>query len=204
MAGVFSEIITTGVRSGQIPSRTNDAREWYRNTARDYGNTTGRINERRFVNSDPGRLKVEPRPGNMYMYLYDPKTKDTLPYYDRFPLIFPFRIESDRFWGINFHYLPLPYRAMLMDQLYDTANNRRYDESTKLRINYQILNSASKFRYFKPCVKQYLFSQMQSKFVYIYPSEWDIALFLPLERFSKASKTEVWAQTRKQVMSNGR
>jgi len=29
-------------------------------------------------------------PGGMYMFLYDPKTKAKLPYFDRFPLIFPF------------------------------------------------------------------------------------------------------------------
>ena len=89
-----------------------------------------------------------------------------------------------------------------MDSLYDVTSNNRYDETTKLRINYQILNSASKFRYFKPCIKQYLFNQMQSKFVYVYPSEWDIALFLPLERFTKASKSQVWAETRKLVSEN--
>jgi hypothetical protein len=136
------------------------------------------------------------------MYLYDPKTKDDLPYYDRFPLIFPFRVESDRFWGINLHYLPLPFRAKLMDALYDIANNKRYDETTKLRLSYQVLNSASKFKYFRPCVKQYLFNRMQSKFVYVYPSEWDIALFLPLERFEKASKVQVWAQSKKQISEN--
>jgi hypothetical protein len=135
----------------------------------------------------------------MYMYIYDPKFKDTLPFYDRFPLIFPFKVEADRFWGINFHYLPPPLRAKLMDSLYDVANNQRYDETTKLKINYQILNSASKFRYFKPCIKQYLFTQMKSKFVYIYPSEWDIALFLPAERFTKASKAQVWTESRKSV-----
>jgi hypothetical protein len=91
---------------------------------------------------------------------------------------------------------------MLMDNLYDVASNKRYDETTKLRISYQVLNSASKFRYFKPCIKQYLFNQMQSKFVYVYPSEWDIALFLPLERFSKASKSQVWSATRKLVSEN--
>lgn len=202
MAGVFDEILTSGVRSGQVPARTNQAREWYRDRAQEYGRTSPRINEKRFVNSDMGRLRVQAKPGHMYMYLYDPKTKDTLPYYDRFPLIFPFRVESDRFWGINLHYLPLPYRALLMDGLYDITSNSRYDETTKLRMNYQVLNSASKFRYFKPCVKQYLFNQMQSKFVYIYPSEWDIALFLPLERFTKGTKTQVWADSKKLISEN--
>jgi hypothetical protein len=196
MTGVFSEIITRGVRSGQIPARTSAARDWYRNTASDY---SARINEKRFVNGEPGRLTNVPRPGHMYMYIYDPKTKDQLPYYDKFPLIFPFAVEADRFWGINLHYLPPPYRAKLMDELYKVSNNDRYDESTRLKINYQILSSASRFRYFKPCVKQYLFSHMKSKFVYIYPSEWDIALFLPTERFAKASKSTVWSDSRKLI-----
>lgn len=198
MTGIFSEIITKGVRSGQIPARTQTAREWYRATA---AGETARVNENRFVNGEPGRLTTVPTAGNMYMYLYDPKTKNTLPYYDRFPLIFPFKVESDRFWGINLHYLPPPYRAKLMDELYKVTSNKRYDESTRLRINYQILNSASRFRYFKPCVKQYLYTKMKSKFVYVYPSEWDIALFLPTERFSKASKNVVWSDSREMIGS---
>lgn len=197
MAGVFDEIITKGVRSGQIPARTQAARDWYRSTAQTWGNTNSRVNENRFIRQEPSRLTNEARPGSMYMYLYDAKHKDTLPFFDRFPLIFPFKVESDRFWGINLHYLPLPMRAQLMDALYDIRTNSKYDETTKLRISYQTLSSASKFRMFKPCVKQYLFSQMQSKFVYIYPSEWDVALFLPFERFSKATKTQVWAQSKK-------
>lgn len=198
MPGIFDEIITKGVRQGQIPARTQDARNWYRNIASNYG----RINEKRFVQGEVDRMKITAKPGNMYMYLYNPKWKEELPYYDRFPVIFPFRVESDRFWGINLHYLPIPLRAKLMDSLYDITNNNRFDESTKLRMSYQILNSASKFRYFKPCIKQYLFSNLVSKFIYIYPSEWDIAIFLPLERFEKANKQQVWSITRKQVSEN--
>jgi hypothetical protein len=114
-------------------------------------------------------------------------------------MVFPFRVESDRFWGINLHYLPLPFRAKLMDALYQTRTNSRYDETTRLRISYNILNSAAKYRFFKPCVKQYLYSQMKSQFFYIEPEEWDVALFLPLERFQKASKTQVFADSRKLV-----
>lgn len=198
MTGIFSEIITKGVRSGQIPARTTSAREWYRNTAKEMGGR-GRINEKRFVNQEAERLTTMPRVGSMYMFMYDAKTKDDLPFWDRFPLIFPFRVESGRFWGINLHYLPLPYRAKLMDGLYELSSNSRYDETTKLRMSYDILKSASNMRYFKPCVKQYLVSQTKSKFVYIYPSEWDIAIFLPLERFEKASKTQVWAHSKKMI-----
>ena len=195
MAGVFDTIITQGVRAGQIPARTDKARNWYRDTARSYK----RINERSMIREGGDRVTSTIKPGSMYMFMYDPKYKDTLPFYDRFPLIFPFRVESDRFWGINLHYIPLTYRAVLMDSLYGLANNARYDESTKLVMSYQTLNRAAKFRYFKPCVKQYLTNQLTSRFIYIYPSEWDIALMLPVERFSKASKTQVWSDSKKRI-----
>jgi len=198
MANIFDELITKGIRAGKVPARTEEARKWYREIA----SKQGRINERQLINSDSDRITKVIKPGAMYMYLYDPKHKDTLPYYDRAPLIFPFKIERGRFWGINLHYLPLELRAKLMDALYGTRINSRYDESTRLRISYQTLNSAAKFRYFEPCVKQYLFNHMQSKFMYIFSSEWDIALWLPTERFAKASKTQVWADSKKKVLSN--
>ena len=192
MATIFDTIITQGVRAGQIPARTDQARAWYRDTAKQFGKT---INEKSLMNKDRTRLVNRIRPGSMYMFQYDPKYKETLPYYDRFPLIFPFRVEGDRFWGINLHYLPHKIRAQLMDSLYDLVNNQRYDETTRIQGTFELLNRAARSRWIKPCVKQYLFSQMNSRIMYVYPSEWDIALFLPLERFSKATKTQVWAQS---------
>lgn len=193
MAIVFDEILTKGVRAGQIPARESKARDWYRDTAKSYT----RINENRLMRSDAQRLTARPLIGQMYLYSYEAKHAQTLPYYDRFPLVFPFKKVKGGFYGINLHYLPLQYRAKLMDALYDVASNSRYDESTKLNISYKILDSASRFRYFKPCVKRYLTSQLRSKFLYIYPSEWDIALFLPLERFQGASKSTVFADSRR-------
>jgi hypothetical protein len=196
MATLFDEILTKGVRAGQIPAREQKARDWYRDTASQYR----RLNERQFMR-DTERLTQRPLIGSMYMYYYDAKHKDTLPYYDRFPLIFPIRKVKGGFYGLNMHYLPLMYRAQLMDALYDVANNRKYDETTRLKLSYEILEKASKFRFFRPCVKRYLTSQMRSRFLYVYPSEWDIALFLPLERFVGARKTTVFADSRKAIRS---
>ena len=196
MATIFDTIITQGVRAGQIPARTDQARSWYRDTAKQFGKN---INEKSLLNKDKTRLVTKIKPGSMYMFMYDPKFKDTLPYYDRFPMIFPFRVEGDRFWGINLHYLPHRVRAQLMDSLYDLVNNQRYDETTRIQGTFELLNRAARSRWIKPCVKQYLFSQMNSRFMYVYPSEWDIALFLPLERFSKATKSQVWADSKKSM-----
>ena len=197
MAVLFDEILTQGVRSGQIPAQTNKARNWYRNAAKTYGS----VKDGQFFgkSSDKDRMASRPMIGGMYMYEYMAKGRKSLPYYDRMPLIFPFKMVKGGFYGLNMHYLPLPLRAKLMDALYETTNNKAYDETTKLKINYQILTKASKFEPFKPCVKRYLTSQVQSRFMYVYPSEWDIALFLPTERFTGATKSQVWAQSKKKI-----
>ena len=197
MAVLFDEILTKGVRSGQIPAQTNKARNWYRNAAKTYGS----VKDGQFFGKkgDKDRMASRPMIGGMYMYEYMAKGRKTLPYYDRLPLIFPFKMVKGGFYGLNMHYLPLPLRAKLMDALYETTNNKAYDETTKLKINYQILTKASKFEPFKPCVKRYLTSQVQSRFMYVYPSEWDIALFLPTERFTGATKSQVWAQSKKKI-----
>lgn len=138
------------------------------------------------------RLTRQLEIGQMYLFVYDPKLKKELPYYDRFPLIFPFHIVEGGFYGINMHYLPYQLRARLMDQLYSIANNNLNDASTRLMLSYKVLTSASKFRFFQPCVKHYLNSHVKSRFLAIPANMWDKVLFLPLERFAKASKQKVF------------
>ena len=194
MALVFDDLLTKGVRAGEIPARTSSARDWYRDQAKGTRSATPEK-----IVRDKARLTNKTMIGRMYHFYYDPKHKKTLPYYDRFPLIFPFKRVKGGFLGINLHYLPLPLRAKLMDGLYSLANNRNYDEKTKLKISYDILNGASKYKYFKPCIKHYLTPHIRSRFVEIYSSEWDIALFLPTERFVGASKSSVYSDSRKKI-----
>jgi hypothetical protein len=192
-AKLFDDLLLKGIRSGQVPARTQTARDWYRNQAKQ----SKVVNETDLLRQSTDRLESRFRIGNMYHFIYDPKHKATLPYYDRFPLIFPINRAKGGFLGINFHYLPLPLRAKLMDALYDIASNERYDESTKLNISYKTLAGVSKYREFAPTVKHYLSSQVRSRMLYIAPSEWDIALFLPTARFEGATKTQVWEDSRK-------
>ena len=196
MAIIFDEMLLKGIRAGQMPARTDASRTWYRNMAK---NDYKKINEAQLMKSDVGRLTMRPKLGHMYLYYYDAKHKETLPYFDRLPLVFPIKKTKDGFLGINLHYLPLNLRAKLMDALYDVINNDKYDDTTKLKLSYEILNSASKFKYFKPCIKRYLTAQMRSRFLHIHPTEWDMALFLPLERFDGATKQSVWKDSKKLI-----
>lgn len=198
-AKIFDDILAKGIKQGKVPARTDAAREWYRNQAKSVsksGSKTGVTGEN-VIKQSRSEAVNKVRLGNMYLFEYDAKHKDTLPYYDRFPLIFPINMAKGGFLGINMHYLPPMLRAKLMDELYTVLNNKNFDETTRVRVSYNVLNSASKFRAFKPCIKHYLTSQLRSRFIYISPAEWDIALFLPTAQFVGASKQKVYADSRK-------
>jgi hypothetical protein len=86
-----------------------------------------------------------------------------------------------------------------MDALYDTVSNNRYDDSTRLRLSYNILKGASKYKAYKPTIKKYLGSHVRSRFIEIKPVEWDIALFLPIQSFKKASSATVYSDAMKRM-----
>lgn len=191
MASIFDDILARGVRAGEVPARTQGSRDWFRDQA---GSTKTNPNA---LGKDTSRLKNRATIGKMYMFFYDPKNKKTLPYYDRFPLIFKIENVPGGFTGINLHYLPYKLRAKLMDALYELSTNERYDERTKLELSYDVLKSASKYKYFKPTFKKYLNAHVRSRFIEVNSAEWDIALFLPVERFEGMSKQQVWKESRK-------
>lgn len=196
VAKVFDDILLRGIRSGQVPARTESARQWYRDQAKQVRKSE--VQEMQLIRQmGTERYENRFRLGHMYMFLYDPKHKETLPYYDRFPLIFPINRAKGGFLGINMHYLPLQLRAKLMDALYDNVTNDRFDETTRLRASYNTLNAASKFKEFRPTVKHYLNNHIRSRLVYVNPTEWDIALFLPTARFVGATQNQVWQDSRK-------
>jgi hypothetical protein len=130
--------------------------------------------------------------GRMIMFSYDPKLKAKLPYYDAYPLVFPIQLYSDGFLGINLHYLPPAYRARLLDALYDNINSEKINDKTKLNISYNILNSASRFKYFKPCVKRYLYNHVKSRYYLVSINEWNKTVLLPTQRFVGASEDKIY------------
>ena len=133
--------------------------------------------------------------GGLYFFLYDPKGKADLPYYDRFPLVIPLKRTSDGFIGLNIHYLPLRYRINFLKKLLPFAIYNDEDEIKRLRITYPMLDSSSKYKEFRPCIKQYLYSHVKSRILSVEHNEWDIAVFLPIQQFKKAKPQEVWQES---------
>ena len=190
MAKLLDRIKTSLAKEGLTP-RTNASRAWLRAKVRDLKPTSSALMR------DRERLKGTSMIGKMYFYFYDPKTKDSMPYYDRFPLVIPIEKYNDGFLGLNLHYIHPKHRMILLDKLSDTMSNDTYDEKTKLKINYRYLAAASRIFEANPCIKRYLFTQIESRFLEITADEWDIAAMLPLESFVGATTSKVYADSRK-------
>lgn len=156
-----------------------------------------RITARKTIYEDPDALQTRIVPGNLYLYMYDPKTKDTLPYYDMFPLVFPYARTKDGFIGLNMHYLPYDLRLNLLDRLMKYASNTRLNEHTKIKYSWQLIKDASGFQAARPCIKQYLSGHVRSPFRKIESSSWATAMLLPVEKFVGATNAEVWKDSRK-------
>lgn len=199
---IFQTISDEGKAAG-VEAGTEEARDWYRDKAQSIRQVNTKRELRRRKDGE-GRARavnklVDLDIGRMYMFFYDPKFKEELPYYDQFPLIFVLDKYKDGFLGMNLHYLPPVFRARLMDRLYSIERNDQVRESKKLRLNYGLLNNAAKYKYFRPTVKRYLFSQVRSRYLWIPYEEWDIALMLPTQRFRKAKQNVVWKDSKNKI-----
>ena len=194
MASLFSKIHSQAESAGIVP-RSKQSTKWFLSKISDMTN----ISSSRVLSDSLLEARKKPLVGRMFMFLYDPKGKETLPHYDRFPLILMVGPAEKGFYGLNLHYLPPRQRAIFFDRLMEYTNNKKYDETTRFRITYSMLSSAAKLRAFQACFKHYLFEHVDSKTVEVLPSEWEIALFLPSDKFVKEKNNSVWQKTRKLI-----
>jgi len=184
---VPSKYIQSVVKAAQGRPKSTD---WYRDKIREFG-TPKALDLIR-----DGKQATNPFFGRLNMFFYDPKLKKTLPYYDRFPLVLPLEKYNDGFLGINFHYLPIPLRVRLLDNMVDFSNNTKFDESTKLNVSY---NAIKRIRLVKPTIKRYLAGKVKSRFRRIDADEFIVATLLPVARFTKASASVVYRDSRKML-----
>lgn len=123
-------------------------------------------------------------PGQMYLYFYHPVGIDTLPYYDTFPLVLPFSEDATTFTGLNFHYLPVKLRVMLLNKLMDFATDKKVDEKTRLRFQWQFVKGISRYQGVESAVKKYRKDHVASQFLFVPATQWFNAVMLPVERFN--------------------
>lgn len=194
MSNLFQTLELAAFKKGITP-RSKESRAWFRKKA----GALGKVDRNQIMNEPEMKLTGKQFPGGMFMFFYDPKTKDTLPYYDSFPLTIIVGPAPGGFTGLNLHYLPMVLRAKLLDGLLDVASDKKYNENTRFNLSYSMLKKASSMKYFKPCFKRYLMSNVRSRFAIVPAPEWEVATFLPTQDFQKSSKSSVWADSRRMI-----
>ena len=196
MASLLDKV-QDAVRTGTVGAEVKRSAQWFQDkikglkgTLRNQFSSTNAPKFYREAENKIDRkvLKLRANFGDLFAYYYDPKHRQTLPYYDSFPLVMLIKAEKETFLGLNFHYLPPKLRAILLDRVSAKIGNAipRWDKLVKIP---QI----------EPCVKRYRFDHIMRKVIPIKEDEQEIAIFLPLERFRKASKSKVWADSRKRI-----
>lgn len=182
-------------RRNNIKPRTKESATWFRKQIQ----ALGTPNRNKLLKDSDLTKKSRLASGQMGMFFYDPKHRDSLPFYDAFPLIIVVGPAPKGFYGLNLHYLPPYLRAKLLDALMDTTTNKKFNENTRMKVTYQMLSSISKFKEFAPCFKRYLYSHVQSSYAMVDAEDWELAIYLKTEQFRKANARKVWADSRSRI-----
>lgn len=196
MSNLFQKVEQDAFRAGINP-RTEQSREWFRRKLQQMR----RVNRNSLMKDEQLQLvnKSQPMIGSMNMFFYDAKHKDKLPYYDKFPLTIIIGPAKGGFMGLNLHYLPPVLRARMLDNLMDITNNKKYDESTKFEISYKVLTATAKMKFYKPCLKHYLYPNVKSRLARVAAPEWEIATFLPTADWQGSSSNKVYSDSRRMM-----
>ena len=160
------------------------------------------------------KVTVRPNFGMMNLFYYRPKGAEKLPYYDVFPLVIPLgRRLNNGFVGINFHYLSVPQRWLLLERLSMFQVPSELDafdtEEGAGDVMALFWSKIRRKRGVRPIVRRYLTKYIQSRFLKIELSEMLIALAIPMERFytgkwggkKRMVPEKVFRQTRREMLS---
>jgi len=142
----------------------------------------------------------KPATGRLYTFVYDAKYKDTLPYWDRYPLIIFLGSGKSKagnivYYGLNLHYAPPKARQEFLEELlkrgYGTTD--RLSNKTRFKINWSNVKS---MRGADQLIKAYLPTHTKSPLAEIAPKDWAKAVWLPTQVFMSKGKAysskQVW------------
>ena len=184
----------------QIRTASGDQRrsaQWYQDQVKSLVGTSYAAT--RFQQDYSENMTGRMLPGRMYLINYsNPITKDKLPYYDMFPLILPFNIESSYVTAINFHYLHPTSRVILLEKL-SRFKIGDTDIQTRIRADWGILSNFARFREVRPSVKRYAKSRIKGKYLFIQPDDWTTAAVMPTESFRGSSKQQVFLDSNRKM-----
>ena len=167
-----------------VKAKSKDAMSWFRDIVKKTRYAIpGKVGRKELMGDRNIGEVLTPEIGKMYLFQYDAKYKKILPYWDRFPLIFPFDYATDGFYGINLHYLPVDARISLMTALIEAqGTSGDLDAKYSMKLSYNVIKS---FKPAQECIKRYInkAAHRKSPFYGIAGNDWSYAAALPLQKF---------------------
>ena len=163
---------------------------WYKNAVQSIGQ---KISASKLMAQ--GTLTARPNLGLLNLFFYDPKYKETLPYYDTFPLVLPLEGIKGGFSGLNFHYLPPLLRLRLLENMQRYATSKKID-TARFDVSWARVKNIPLV---KPTIKKYLYKHVRSSFLRIDLSQAAIACYLPVQQFQKRPAASVYAASRRSI-----
>ncbi|WVX87484.1 DNA end protector [Vibrio phage EniLVp02] len=118
--------------------------------------------------------------GKIYMFGYDAKYKDKLPYWDRYPLVVCIGVSGKHMLGLNLHYIPPAARAKFLENLLRYANTKLISNNTRLRIDWSKVKA---FRGAHHMIKMYLASHVRMGMMEVNPRDWHNVIWLQTQQF---------------------
>ena len=190
MSGLFEEY--DNLLPAEFEQKTEESLDWFRKNLR-----TIRLRQDEVARTQGETVRVSSmRIGEMFMYMYDAKYKDTLPWFDRFPCVILLEKSPKHFLGLNLHYIAPRFRARFLEELYALSTDDELEEGARFKLTYELLIAISELKYGIPCVKKYLWSHIDSRIQRVLPEHWDVVAMLPLQQFNTNANT-VYADSKR-------
>lgn len=127
-----------------------------------------------------------PQVGKMYMFGYDAKYKDTLPYWDMYPLIICIGVSPTHMLGLNLHYIPPRVREPFLLELMKFASTKNLSNKTKLKINW---NKVKGMKGAEHMIKMYIGNNIRLGLMEVPPKDWHNAINLRTQKFVSKGKS---------------
>lgn len=180
------------------------SRDWLKAKAKTASkeNTLRRNKRKDKLLGDESRIANNIEAGKLYLFTYDAKLKEELPYWDKSPLTIMFDVSVEGYYmGLNFHYLPPILRAKLLDAILDLPTYKT--EKQRIKMTYKIIKSFASSNLAKPCIKKYIHSHIIGNIVEIAREEFHFIVMLPLANFESltgsSSINRVYSDSKRKI-----
>lgn len=177
--------------TGDVSRFTTEALNWFRvQVSKNFNPKASQI-----LTNNPAYVRrtganTETMIGKLYLFQYEAEEAgdEETGLYDRYPMVFIFNATKTAagntvLWGLNMHYLSPRERMLLYQELLNLKTNKRWSKNVRMKLSWNLIKGVAKSRLYSRAVHAYRLDRVQSRLVEIPAYDWNIAVFLRLEKF---------------------